>query len=694
MEYRHRQRSGGTPVVLHHKSKATPFTKLSSPVSTLPPLPPLSGGGFEWTLVARSVEAADQEVAATIAVHGLGDELSDNSLRSPIQPRQSLFSAGQLHPTNMDNLFRSYAATPRSSHRRGDKGTPRLRHQGMAATAPSHTKWHDTSPRSAMLEFIDDKVEVLEELARHRLDVTRQASRTQRQQAHDRTWQRRYQLAQQQAKDVAEATGQEDTEWGAGAIQDDTIVGASEASPTSGQLQEEVFSNAEEDLAVVEGAGVQSMSLPALDNGNEWADTHEELEAKCPPGLGRVKPKMKRAVRMAMLQNLASNKQQQTRSQKLLSLRATEFESRSAAEQQALRKAFEDVNAGDPRSLNPYELQKALWRFGLRGTCEAEKTDMMNICNEVVALGNVNFFAFCFEAVARVRQRFLELRREPLFERFRMYDVNEAGQLSFEDCTRIFEQLCQWSLDSISLQEMKQKFDRKIREVGDKNTGKVSFKNFEMVNARMQEEVQRFLLGVETEIQNEEDLSLEVMYLHREGLVRVHHSFKQAASNVEGLLNDEVWPALIKNGFCPSESGSKELIANVFEHRAVGECLRFTDFLRMIRLLREVHMNNRHAELEQMFNRMDKTQCGLLEQRKVSLLLGNLGLAPHSREEQVEIRRLLVEASPNGNGEITFQSFELLVLQVRELLQTIAAEADRCTETCPFMNNQNCFKSS
>merc|ERR1712151_1035407 len=111
-------------------------------------------------------------------------------------------------------------------------------------------------------------------------------------------------------------------------------------------------------------------------------------------------------------------------------------------------------------------------------------------------------------------------------------------------------------------------------------------------------------------------------------------------------------------------------------------CLRFADFLRMIRVLREVHMNNCHVELEQMFNRLDRTQCGHLQLRKISSLLGQLGLVPRSREEQVDIRRLLVEASPSGNGEISFQSFEWLVLQVRELLQAKAiAEAGHCTES-------------
>merc|ERR1712113_110885 len=95
----------------------------------------------------------------------------------------------------------------------------------------------------------------------------------------------------------------------------------------------------------------------------------------------------------------------------------------------------------------------------------------------------------------------------------------------------------------------------------------------------------------------------------------------------------------------------------------------FSDFLRVIRFMREMIISGNHYDLQQMFNRLDKGRRGRLAKSNVSTLFGLLGLAPRCREDQAEIQRLLNEVYSDGSGEVGFPEFERLVLRVKERMK-------------------------
>merc|ERR1712113_1090424 len=114
----------------------------------------------------------------------------------------------------------------------------------------------------------------------------------------------------------------------------------------------------------------------------------------------------------------------------------------------------------------------------------------------------------------------------------------------------------------------------------------------------------------------------------------------------------------------------------------------FSDFLRVIRFMREMIISGNHYDLQQMFNRLDKGRRGRLAKSNVSTLFGLLGLAPRCREDQAEIQRLLNEVYSDGSGEVGFPEFERLVLRVKERMK--AAGRHRLQKTLTELHIPEC----
>merc|ERR1719393_610149 len=92
----------------------------------------------------------------------------------------------------------------------------------------------------------------------------------------------------------------------------------------------------------------------------------------------------------------------------------------------------------------------------------------------------------------------------------------------------------------------------------------------------------------------------------------------------------------------------------------------FQDFLLLIRRVRRMNGDILESELAAVFNRYDTDRSGELDMREVSILLGDVGLQPRTREEQDSIIALLREADEDGSNTFSLDEFKTLVSRIKE----------------------------
>jgi len=389
--------------------------------------------------------------------------------------------------------------------------------------------------------------------------------------------------------------------------------------------------------------------------------------------LKSLKLKTGREDRIVRLTRLHANRQQQTRLARLVDLRHKSLEELPQGEREALELAFQGADSDDAGMLSGKQLKNALKGLGLVARNEVEKIEIGHIVNEVSIAGDVNFLGFVFEAVPRARQKLRELRSGALERRFRLYDADDSGQLSTEECAVIFEHLCVLDLDSANVRTMRRLFDEKVRKVRDPNTGQVSFEGFEILMTEVQEQVQRVMRDGEAQIEVKEGLEEADMKAHQGELISLYEAYRKVVRDDAGLSRQRVRILLVDRCLQPHDEHVQEkldlTLDDIIASSNSGGLLSFRDFLRVVRFMREMIVSGSHFELSQMFTRLDKARRGYLQQSSILSLISMLGIVPRNREDQAELRRLLAEVNANGSGEVSFPEFERLVLRVKERMR-------------------------
>uniref|UniRef100_A0A7S2FG12 Calmodulin n=1 Tax=Alexandrium andersonii TaxID=327968 RepID=A0A7S2FG12_9DINO len=97
----------------------------------------------------------------------------------------------------------------------------------------------------------------------------------------------------------------------------------------------------------------------------------------------------------------------------------------------------------------------------------------------------------------------------------------------------------------------------------------------------------------------------------------------------------------------------------------------FIEFLYVLRLVRRAARERRRGRLMEIFGRYDHDHRGVIATKDMIKLLGDIKLTPRTREEQMEMRRLVDEADRNGEGVLAFPQFELLVQSMREHIERL-----------------------
>mmetsp|Transcript_18257 Transcript_18257/g.33941 ORF Transcript_18257/g.33941 Transcript_18257/m.33941 type:complete len:718 (-) Transcript_18257:44-2197(-) len=428
---------------------------------------------------------------------------------------------------------------------------------------------------------------------------------------------------------------------------------------------------------------------PAAD---EAAETHKPTfpDAQCDEItrksiLSFLSHKTDKDERITLLRRANKNRREQDRLGRLIQVRRMQFESKPVDEREALTKAFGNAQKMSNTSvLDCKQLRRALDELGLSPKTDTEKKEVKLICDEVAVLGDVDFLVFVFEAVPRAREKLKEMRRGPLLQQFQMFDTDDSGHLSEEECFQIFERLYTFNLDAQGTHLMQTSFQEAMDELKDPQTCEVNFEGFEVLMSAAQEGYHRILRERETEIMTKNCLTMADVVEFPDELVSLHDSFLRA--NLDGgeeIDRQELRMLLIEYGLYPrSEEGQQQV--DEFLSECDGDSdgqLSFAEFLLVIRNVRYLFKQNSAAELRKVFDGYDKDRSGTLNMSEVSLLLGQLGLMPRCREDQAEMKRLLDCIDDDGSGLINFPEFQMLVQRVTERINAAKRRRERDTAT-------------
>jgi len=398
-----------------------------------------------------------------------------------------------------------------------------------------------------------------------------------------------------------------------------------------------------------------------------------EGSIESPRGAGRMLStlslKSARKERMKQISMFGKESRKNDRMKRLLETRKGEFEQMPSEVQETLRKAFQSNDVDNSGALDPGELVLSLGNLGIFPKTKSERRELLTVCNEVAVIGDVNFITFVFEVVPQARQRLAELRKGHLFNEFNSYDQDRSGFLDEDECRAIFNKLCTRGLDQDGLTEMSTEFDIYFDQYADSD-GQVDFEGFQHLVALSREYHHRLVKRKNEEIYEKFALSPTIVGHLSDELILLYDSFRRADESGDGDLDwQEIGSLLIEYGLMPRDEESQVRVHKIFsEADADGSgSVGFVELLILVKMLRSELALAQEKWLRESFEHFDKDSSSSLDVSEVTSLLHAMHLQPKTREEQLELKRLLGEMDSDQSGDLSFNEFLFLVQRLQEL---------------------------
>eukprot|EP00928_Gymnodinium_smaydae_P082563 TRINITY_DN65898_c0_g1_i1.p1 TRINITY_DN65898_c0_g1~~TRINITY_DN65898_c0_g1_i1.p1 ORF type:complete len:842 (+),score=251.08 TRINITY_DN65898_c0_g1_i1:281-2806(+) len=395
------------------------------------------------------------------------------------------------------------------------------------------------------------------------------------------------------------------------------------------------------------------------------------------------------------------------RMQRLLEVRKLELASKPQAEQEMLHKAFKKGDVNSNGILDASELRKSCLEMGLKPQTDLENKEFQSVCQECMIAGGVDFFTFCFEAIPRLRKKLAEMRREPLKRRFSAYDADGSGFLSLVECDVIMSKLCAKNIDSEGMVELRTAFASAYDTLKDPEEGEVGFDAFEELITIAQEHYQRVVAQRGEVIFKSEKLEALDLQAHGDELVSLYDSFLRAIRNgKKGISHRELGRLLMELGEFPQERRGQEALQRYWnvqqlcaepasalgedaKERGIEFRMSFQEFLALLRILRHNRRELRAEELRLLFDRLDRDKSGSLELAEVFVLIGQLGMSPSCREDQMEMQQLLNEIDADESGEFNFAEFRTLVERLEQRARLAQLYVERTSAAALGFSDQD-----
>jgi calmodulin len=349
------------------------------------------------------------------------------------------------------------------------------------------------------------------------------------------------------------------------------------------------------------------------------------------------------------------------------------------AETDAIETSFNNCDRDGSGFLNHSEVIRCLREVGLQGTCAAEKREILRVCkeatdgaqqrcgadcNEAEAVA-VDLLTFALEVVPRVRQTLKDLNSNELLRLCCQFDRNGSGRLSYDQCREIARSM------GVNRSSLMKEIDSRFKN------GFLDFQKFQDIVAKSREQSEREVREQEQLIKQTTGIPDGVFEEFRADIVCLHDLFAKADKDATGTLSwREAKMLLHEFGLVPKSFKERRQIDEML--KAVDENtdqqLSFGEFLELSRLVRSYQQEKNRAQLQECFHRHDRDGNGKLTMQELSSLLGELGCAPRTREEQEELAQLYVLVDADGSGFIDFAEFRNLAQRIDEKLRGMRHE--------------------
>jgi Ca2+-binding EF-hand superfamily protein len=212
--------------------------------------------------------------------------------------------------------------------------------------------------------------------------------------------------------------------------------------------------------------------------------------------------------------------------------------------------------------------------------------------------------------------------------------------------------------------------------------GEINFDGFEALVSKVQEKYERILCERKKSIMEEELLSEADVAAHSDELVSLYDSFLRGNLNESsGIELGELRLLLIEYGLYPRSTMAQDLVAEIFEEcdQDSDGTVVFSEFLSLIRQMRELYKISNAADHKRMFDHHDRDGSGNLVTAEISSLLSELGLTPRCREDQQDLRRIIASSDPDGSGTLDFEEFQNLAQRISESINAAQRRHERQT---------------
>lgn len=316
---------------------------------------------------------------------------------------------------------------------------------------------------------------------------------------------------------------------------------------------------------------------------------------------------------------------------------------------------------------NTEDMIEALADFGIQAQNKNEKVAIFSIlkdfAEDTTAVGFAQFCHFIEECRTKLRG----VRSMVLFQAWKRHDSDDSGTMDQGEVLALLEEMGFTPKPG----DAQTRVLALISEATE-GTGTVTFNEVEYLMSSVREYLIRSQRKQERDIQAKEDLAPALFKEFRSQLLSYYTCFTEFDDDNSGTLDEAEILNLLQLFGCLSNSmeASKRLLVQEMAERQLAvsptRSLRFSEFVRLIKNLRHMEMEEKSEAIRELFSQYDKDNSGDLSIKEICQVLMDLQIQPRSFAEQEAMAQLIDEADADGSGELNAGELLFLVQKICE----------------------------
>eukprot|EP00930_Biecheleria_cincta_P053662 TRINITY_DN3926_c0_g2_i1.p1 TRINITY_DN3926_c0_g2~~TRINITY_DN3926_c0_g2_i1.p1 ORF type:complete len:952 (-),score=220.26 TRINITY_DN3926_c0_g2_i1:26-2881(-) len=327
---------------------------------------------------------------------------------------------------------------------------------------------------------------------------------------------------------------------------------------------------------------------------------------------------------------------------------------------------------------NTEEMVDALADFGIQAQNKTEKVAVFAILKDFEEeKTSVGFTDFC-NFIEECRSRLRAVRSMGLFQAWKRHDDDDSGTMDEGEVLELLEDMGLTPKPGVERQHVM----NLISDATDASTGTITFPEVEYLMSSVREYMVRSRRTQERDIKAKECLSAELFTEFRTQLLSFYSQYTEMDDDGSGSLDTDEILNLLQLFGCLSNAmdvAKKEKVMEMVDRQLALSptgSLGFAQFVRVIKNLRQMEMQEKSDAVQTLFNQYDKDKSGDLSIKEICAILMDLHIQPRSLSEQEAMAQLIDEADRDGSGELNVQELLFLVQRIGERVVEMRREEE------------------